>query len=861
MKCSRVALSLLLSALGGAVIALGATVDQGQGNQYVYGCPEAQDSYGYSEAQDRYNYSEAQNSYGYSEAQNSYGDRYADIETGRKNVYGGSDSYDSQSDDSRSDYQYGGPEGYGYECRNEPGFPPYGCVPTIQDAVEVVDSTENDNTTSDAYTYEYDDYQTYYGNEYRYANPTAGQDKDAAASQATGLSENAGAETTDSANASNTEAEKSSTGLNGSSADDEQYDYGYYYSQQAGQTAVSSESAEDAQTAVDVDESVEDASDDAEDTDEAEDAEDADDAEETQDGVYWYDDDSSEGDTHQDDASESEPSETSASETNASDVSSSVSNNSETYAYGSDSYPSDSYANDSYRSDAYRNDSYGNDANGSGYGYKPGWEHDYGYRYGSPNPYEDYNAAQNTETATDASDSADTSSNDSDQDPETDAVSGPAIDADMETDAVSGADADDETDGETGVESGVEVDADHEEEAGETTDADAPVETETDADAKTGADASSDTSYQYDAYESKYGYDYEDAYAAHGQGECEYYQGHSEAYPAQSDRDAEVTSSTPYGTQYNGQSDTDADHAKQYEYQYDYSYAAEKYGYAQHGYGQSDAQSDSASSYQPETYAGKNAYSYQPETYGGDSASSYQPETYDGKNVSSYQPETYGGDSAYSYQSETYVGENSAVRGPSLSDWLPTELLTVADQDFLKSLELLAEEPQDVRRAELANYLGSIGANSFEFTVRFEETTGVDVLSFVEDLPATAAMLATFRLIEQGAVSTEQGVELLRQALNGLPAEWIEDVREITRDAYASHLDVVQASHGERSQQSLADSAVLTAVTACVRSSVDSWKGLWYCMADRLTPPNWSTSSLKFVALIGQVGIADSTAR
>ena len=126
--------------------------------------------------------------------------------------------------------------------------------------------------------------------------------------------------------------------------------------------------------------------------------------------------------------------------------------------------------------------------------------------------------------------------------------------------------------------------------------------------------------------------------------------------------------------------------------------------------------------------------------------------------------------------------------------------------------------------------------------------TGVDVLSLVEDLPATAAMLATFRLIEQGAVSLEQGVELLRQALEGLPAEWIEDVREITRDAYDSHPDIVQASHG----------AVLSAATACARSLVDGWKGTWYCMTNGLTPPSRCMSAAELAALISHIGVSET---
>ena len=477
---------------------------------------------------------------------------------------------------------------------------------------------------------------------------------------------------------------------------------------------------------------------------------------------------------------------------------------------------------------------------------------------------------------------------------ETDAVSGADADAGMETDADTGSDIDDGADGETDVESGVEVDADHEEEAGETTDADAPVETETET-AKTGADASGDTSYQYDVYESKYGYDYEDAYAAHGQGECEYYQGHSEAYPEHRPRRrGHVLHAVRRSVQWPVRHGCGPREAVRVSVRLLLRgrevwvrptrlraigcpvrqcvlLSAQHLRRQERVFLSARDASDSESSYQAETYGSDSAFLSARDVRQRQS-SSYKPRPTTARTRIPITPNYAARTRTLispklrrrqrdSYQSDTYAGENAAVRGPSLSDWLPTELLTVADQDFLRSLELLAEEPQDVRRAELANYLGSIGANSFEFTVRFEETTGVDVLSFVEDLPATAAMLATFRLIEQGAVSTEQGVELLRQALEGLPAEWIEDVREITRDAYASHPDVVQTSHGERSQQSLADSAVLTAVTACVRSSVDSWKGLWYCMADRLTPPDWGTSSLKFVALIGQVGVGDAAAR
>ena len=132
------------------------------------------------------------------------------------------------------------------------------------------------------------------------------------------------------------------------------------------------------------------------------------------------------------------------------------------------------------------------------------------------------------------------------------------------------------------------------------------------------------------------------------------------------------------------------------------------------------------------------------------------------------------------------VGEESGIE---LFGWTPAELLTWSDQQLLRTLETLCEEPASVRRATLNDYLTSLGTEALEFASQFEDTTGIEVAGLAEDLPGAAALLATYRLIERGEVGTSEGVDLLRRSLHDLSPSWIEGVRAMTADAFENRDD------------------------------------------------------------------------
>ena len=136
---------------------------------------------------------------------------------------------------------------------------------------------------------------------------------------------------------------------------------------------------------------------------------------------------------------------------------------------------------------------------------------------------------------------------------------------------------------------------------------------------------------------------------------------------------------------------------------------------------------------------------------------------------------------ATAWESESeYVPES----GLELFAWHPTELLLLADQEVLRTLETLCEEPSGVRRATLNDYLEILGWEAIDFASRFEDVTGVEVLGLADDLPGAAAFLGAFRLVEQGELGTDEAVDLLRRSLESLSLDWIEGVGEITADAF-----------------------------------------------------------------------------
>ena len=126
----------------------------------------------------------------------------------------------------------------------------------------------------------------------------------------------------------------------------------------------------------------------------------------------------------------------------------------------------------------------------------------------------------------------------------------------------------------------------------------------------------------------------------------------------------------------------------------------------------------------------------------------------------------------------------TARSGLELFAWHPADLLIPPDQEILRTLETLCEEPSGVRRATFNDYLEGLGMEAIDFASRFEDITGVEVLGLADDLPGAAAFLGSFRLVEQGELGMDEAVDLLEQSLERLSVEWIEGVNEITADAF-----------------------------------------------------------------------------
>ncbi|MEE8451137.1 MAG: hypothetical protein V3R99_04450, partial [Thermoguttaceae bacterium] len=183
--------------------------------------------------------------------------------------------------------------------------------------------------------------------------------------------------------------------------------------------------------------------------------------------------------------------------------------------------------------------------------------------------------------------------------------------------------------------------------------------------------------------------------------------------------------------------------------------------------------------------------------------------------------------------SNTVIPENEV----DLFDWLPGELLTTSDQDFLRSMERQVEEPSVVRRAALTDHLECLGELAFDFITRFEEVTGFETLDLADDLPAAAAMLATYRLFELGSLDLDESVAVLQRGLQDLSERWVEEIRKITDAVY--NLQPIEDDIS-RMGGSAADDAVLGVVTTWAHRSLGSFGGALGCLAQQIPGPIWT---------------------
>ena len=215
--------------------------------------------------------------------------------------------------------------------------------------------------------------------------------------------------------------------------------------------------------------------------------------------------------------------------------------------------------------------------------------------------------------------------------------------------------------------------------------------------------------------------------------------------------------------------DADVSAPYEYGYGYEYSYPQEKYGY-----------SPEVSNVDNEVEPAKVDYEAE---YDFDSRYEGEP----GELIDDSQwKESYAYDYAEPYDC---YGENRstaqlrAESGLELFAQHPNELLLSSDLELVQTLETLCEEPSGARRSVLNDYLEGLGFVAIDFAARFEDVTGMEMLSLADDLPGAAAFLGCFRLVEQGALGMDEAVDLLRRTLTRPSPTWIEGVREIAAEA------------------------------------------------------------------------------
>jgi len=170
--------------------------------------------------------------------------------------------------------------------------------------------------------------------------------------------------------------------------------------------------------------------------------------------------------------------------------------------------------------------------------------------------------------------------------------------------------------------------------------------------------------------------------------------------------------------------------------------------------------------------------------------------------------------------------EDATESGLELFAWQPTDLLLSADQEVLRMLETLCEEPSGVRRATLNDYLEALGWEAIDFASRFEDVTGIEVLGLADDLPGAAAFFGVLRLMEQGELGMDEAVDLLRRSLGSLSIDWIEGVGQITADAYENWNSQPTATETDTPDWSDTTSATNPVVDVMVSLAARSLAGL-----------------------------------
>ena len=362
-------------------------------------------------------------------------------------------------------------------------------------------------------------------------------------------------------------------------------------------------------------------------------------------------------------------------------------------------------------------------------------------------------------------------------------------------------------------------------------------ETATDVSASEDDGYGDEYSYDYDDYESDYshGYGYEDSYA-------------DDSSEAAEEPAAEVESTDEdYSYEYDNYGDEYSYDYDEYKSDYDYGYEDSYVDDSSEAAEETVAEADSSDDYSTEYDNYREQYSYDYEYDRCQSNDNYGSEY-------SYEYDEYGED--YSYEDE-YAGEygyeysnpepkygsadfSSQVQPENeadLFDWLPGDLLTLSDQELLRSMERKIEEPSESRQAVLSHHLDCLGEMAFDFISRFEEVSGIETLDLADDLPATAAVLAAYRLFELGSLDLDESVAVLQRSLQDLSGVWVEEIRTITDSVY--DLQPIEIDTGLLEGRAAGD-AVLGVVAAWAQRSAGAYGGALLGMAQQIPGPIWT---------------------
>jgi hypothetical protein len=220
------------------------------------------------------------------------------------------------------------------------------------------------------------------------------------------------------------------------------------------------------------------------------------------------------------------------------------------------------------------------------------------------------------------------------------------------------------------------------------------------------------------------------------------------------------------------------------------------------------------------------------------------------------QPVTVADDKSEADGSESAEADGGATWQPECQDMPPSglelfarhpaELLVAEDQQVLQALAAKWEESPSARRAAFHNYLEGLGLEAIDFSSRFEEVTGIEVLGLADDLPGAAAFLGAFRLAEQGELGMNEAVNLSERSLKRLSWSWIQGVDQITaeglEDRYGPQ-DEAEVGVSDWSGATAIENPVVDVMVSLASRSVAGVSGSVRSVARRLAELDWPSLS------------------